>query len=311
MIVLVTGGAGFIGRRIVRLLADRGQDVVSLDLNAAPLPDEFKGRVRAQRLDVTSFEDVIAAFAIYKPDVVINLAYTLSMFSDPRFAMKLNILGMDNCFEAARLCDVKRVIFASSMGVSVGPENYGDAPIRETDPLVLPDAQYSMHKIFNEWQAKDYRDTHGMNIVGVRVMMVTGADKVLGSLDHVHCIRGAALGQKVSFPYRDAMKCIIYVDDVAEIFTRMAMAQTLRHNLYNTGGETISLGEIADIVNKFIPDADIAFEHETGDKPFLAYSFNNDRLTEELDIRFAPYEQRVGEMIAVIRREVMNAGRGR
>jgi hypothetical protein len=75
-----------------------------------------------------------------------------------------------------------------------------------------------------------------------------------------------------------------------------------RHALYNTGGETLSLGELAAIVKGLIPGADIAFEHETGgEEKSGAYLFDNDRLVTEFGIQYLPYRQRVARMIDSVR----------
>ena len=186
----VIGGAGFLGRWIVRVLAKEGHEVVGLDIGAAPREDFGKG-VRWARMDVTNFEEVVATFSASKPDVVFNLSFMRE--NVPRIAMKLNVLGMDNCLEAARLCNVKRVIYASSIAVNGRQTNYGDRPILETDPPA-PRKQYDTHKVFNEWQAHEYRQKHGMTITCIRVTNVGGVDKVLGSVDHVECIVKPALG---------------------------------------------------------------------------------------------------------------------
>jgi len=60
------------------------------------------------------------------------------------------------------------------------------------------------------------------------------------------------------------MRCPIHVDDIAEVFTRVLLADKPRHSIYNTGGTAISLGELADIVRGYLPDAQIRFQHETG-----------------------------------------------
>src|SRR5436190_1142687 len=109
MTVVVIGGTGFIGRRLIPLLVQRGQSVV----------------------------------------------------------------GMDNCFEAARLCAVGHTVYASSLAVSGQQKHFGDRAATEED-FRYGDYQYAVCKIFNEWQAKDYRDKYGMVITGVRPANVTG-----------------------------------------------------------------------------------------------------------------------------------------
>ena len=160
------------------------------------------------------------------------------------------------------------------------------------------------HKIFNEWQAKDYSDKYGMTITGVRPANVTGPDKLRGSVDHVNCVTQPARGKPVSFPYRDAMRIPVHVDDIAEVFARVAMADKPRHAIYNSGGHTISLGALADMVREFVPDAKITFEHETGGRALSGnYLIDNSRLVQEFGVQYAPFRQRVREIIDDIRKE--------
>jgi len=93
---------------------------------------------------------------------------------------------------------------------------------------------------------------------------VTGPDKIVGSVDHVFCITNPARGKPVKFPYKDAMRCPVHVDEIAEIFARVITTDKPKHMAYNTGGQAISMGELADLVREFLPDAQITFEKETG-----------------------------------------------
>lgn len=299
MNIFVIGGAGFIGRRVVRLLAGEGHGVVSLDINTGPSFDEFGGLVRTERLDLTQFEDVLNAMARHKPEVVINLSYMRE--SLPRPAMKVNVLGMDNCFEAARICNVAHVVYSSSIAVHGRQSPYGKRDILETD-APFPKTQYAVHKVFNEFQASEYRAKHGMCITGVRAAHVAGTDKLIGSVDHVECIVKPALGQVVEFEHRDRMRCIIHADDMAEVFARIALAPKPMHDLYNSGGETVSLGDLAGMVKNAIPEAKILFRNDTGGESIsTAYMFDNQRLTSEFGIRFVPYAQRVAQMVEEVR----------
>src|SRR5207244_10904929 len=118
MSILIIGGTGFIGRRLVPLLAKRGEEIVCMDMNPQTADySEFGKQVRVIRGDVSQFDDVMAAMANAKPARVINLAYCLGREHMPRDAFKLNILGMGTCFEAARLRGVNRGVYARSSGV--------------------------------------------------------------------------------------------------------------------------------------------------------------------------------------------------
>ena len=266
MSILVIGGTGFIGRRLIPLLAQRGEEIVCMDINPATANYQGLGKqVRVVRGDVSQFDDVMATMVEAKPERVVNLAYFLGSEYPPRVAFKLNILGMDNCFEAARLAGVRRVAYASSLAVSGEQHFYGDRTVTEDD-FRHGHVQYAMHKIFNEWQAQDYREKHGLDITAIRPANVTGNDKIVGSVDHVKIITFPARGQPISFPFKDAMRSPIHVDEVAEIFARVIMEDKPKQWVYNTGGIAISLGEIADMVREFLPDAKISFDKETGGK---------------------------------------------
>jgi nucleoside-diphosphate-sugar epimerase len=129
MPVLVIGGSGFIGPRLIRRLAARGNTpVVCMDLNpGAASFAELADRVTVIRGDVTRFEDVMRAVIEVKPDRLINLAYGIGAGEgNPHRGLRLDILGMDNCFEAARLAGVKRVVYASSIAVSGPQRHFGE-----------------------------------------------------------------------------------------------------------------------------------------------------------------------------------------
>ena len=118
MTTFIAGGTGFIGRRLVPLLAKRGEPVVCMDVN--PQTADFSAlgsQVKVVRGDVAQFDDVMARMTEAKPERVINLAYYIGSDHPPHMAFKLNVLGMDNVFEAARLAGVRRVVFASSGAV--------------------------------------------------------------------------------------------------------------------------------------------------------------------------------------------------
>jgi len=304
MTIFIAGGTGFIGRRLVPLLVQRGETIVCMDLNPQTADfSAFGKQVRVVRGDVSQFDDVMARMTEAKPDRVINLAYYIGSDNPPHVAFKLNILGMDNVFEAARLAGCNRVAYASSLAVNAEQKFYGDRLVTEDD-FRHGHVQYAMHKIFNEWQAQDYRDKHGMEITTIRPANVTGPDKIVGSVDHVFCITQPARGKPVKFPYKDAMRCPIHVDEIAEIFARVIMTDKPKHAVYNTGGIAISMGEIAEIVREFLPDAQITFDNATGGKALSGnHLIDNTRLVTEFGIQYRPYRDRVLQIINDIRKE--------
>src|SRR6266478_1703156 len=303
MPIFVIGGTGFIGTRVIRRLAARGEEVAVMDINpGAASFDDLAKQVRVTRGDVTQFDDVMRTMIDAKPARVINLSYFLGSEHAPHVAMKLNILGMDNCFEAARLCGVQRVVYASSVAVSGLQKHYGERLVNEDEPR-HGDNQYAMHKIFNEWQAQDYREKYGLSITGVRPANVTGPDKVRGSVDHVQIMTEAARGKPVHLPKKGLMRLLIHVEDIAEVFVRVLLADAPRYELYNSGGIPVSLGELADIVRAFLPHAEITFAEEGGREESGTYLVDWSRLGKEFGIEYPGLHTRVLEIINDVRRQ--------
>ena len=304
MTVLVVGGTGFIGPRVIRRLVERGEKVVCMDLNpSSDLLGGWDDEVEIIRGDVTQFEDVMRAVIETQPDRLINLAYRLGGGEEnPHHAIRLNILGMDNCFEAARLQGVKRVVYASSIAVSGQQSKFGGRPATEDDPT-YGTSQYAVCKIFNEFQAQQYIDNHGMSITGIRPANVTGPDKVRGSTDHVRCITLPSGGEPVRLPHKSLMRLPIHVEDISEAFARVLLSDAPHHSIYNSGGTPISLGDLSDMVRRFIPDAQIEFEDEGGLEESGNYLVDNSRLLDEFELDYPPFPQRVLEIINDVRRD--------
>jgi nucleoside-diphosphate-sugar epimerase len=303
MSVLVIGATGFIGPRLIKRLVARGETVVGMDLNPGAVPfGDVSIQAPVLRGDITQFEDVMRAVLEVKPERLINLAYGLGAGEgNPHQVMRLDVLGMDNCFEAARLGGVKRVVYASSIAVSGQQSHFGDRPVKEDDPT-HGTSQYAMHKIFNEFQAQKYIKNYGMSITGVRPANVTGPDKVRGSTDHVQIMVDAARGKPVHLPKKGLMRLLIHVEDIAEVFTRVLLSDTPRHHLYNSGGIPVSLGELADIVRGFLPNAQITFEQEGGREDSGNYLVDNSRLGQEFGVEYPGLHTRVLEVINDVRR---------
>ncbi len=304
MPTLVIGGTGFIGPRLIRRLVAAGETVTCMDLNPAAATFTDAGeQVRVIRGDVTQFEDVMRAVLEVKPDRLINLAYGIGAGEgNPHQVFRLDVLGMDNCFEAARLVGVRRTVYASSIAVSGQQSHFGERLVTEDDAL-YGTSQYAVHKIFNEFQARKYIKSYGMSITGVRPANVTGPDKVRGSTDHVQLITGAARGAPVHLPKKGYMRLLIHVEDIAEVFARVLLADAPQHAIYNSGGIPISLGELADLVRELLPDAKITFAQEGGREESGNYLVDNSRLRKEFGIEYPPLRTRVREIINDVRRQ--------
>jgi nucleoside-diphosphate-sugar epimerase len=94
----------------------------------------------------------------------------------------------------------------------------------------------------------------------------------------------------------------VHVEDMAEVFARVLLAPAPRHHLYNSGGIPVSLGELADIVRGFLPDAQITFGDEGGREESGNYLVDWSRLAKEFGIEYPGLHTRVLEVINGVRR---------
>ncbi|MYA20929.1 MAG: NAD(P)-dependent oxidoreductase [Chloroflexi bacterium] len=303
MRVAVLGGSGFIGPRVMRKLVEHGHEVHCMDIAPeGPSLDPVRDRVTITRGDITLMDDVVEMLALSKPDRVLNLAYILGATEDdPHPQVRVNILGMDNCFEAARILGIRRVVYASSIAVYGAQRLHGERVVNEDDPR-LGTRLYAVSKIFNEHQADWYNRAYDMAITGVRPANITGPDKVRGSTNHVLCQVLPARNEPVHFPYRDTMTLPLHVEDMAEVFLRVTLAEQTAHPIYNSGGHSMSLGDLADVVREFLPEAEITFGADEGGREDSGiHLMDNSRLVEEFELQYAPFRQRVLETINEVR----------
>jgi len=90
---------------------------------------------------------------------------------------------------------------------------------------------------------------------------------------------------------------------MAEIFMRILLAEAPRHHLYNSGGIPVSLGELADAVRGFLPDARITFANEGGREESGNYLVDWSRLSKEFGIEYPGLHTWVERIINDVRRQ--------
>ena len=94
---------------------------------------------------------------------------------------------------------------------------------------------------------------------------------------------------------------MIYVEDAAEIFVRAILSDSLRHPVYISGGHLATLGEMADMVRDFIPNAQIT----TGTRPVPhVYMVDNSRMLADIGYEMPPLRDRVLDHINEARIEL-------
>jgi nucleoside-diphosphate-sugar epimerase len=259
--ILITGGTGLIGARVAKILVEHGEQVVCFDLQPNKQKvAELGDRVRIVRGDVTQLGDVIVALKESRAERVLHLAYIKTGDAEriPHVSTRVNVLGTDNVFEAARLMGASRVVFASSIGANGLQSSYGERPVTEDDPP-YPITGYGHMKVFSEFMGRRYTALYGLETSALRITFVYGQGREFGTnmwlQDYAYL---PAIGRPVQLPNTaDQLYNFIYVEDVADALARMCLAPRLPHPLYMTGGETATVGELAETVKQYIPGADV------------------------------------------------------
>jgi len=257
---LVTGGLGFIGSNLVKALLTEEEQTAISDISSNT--KRVKGildRVRLIRGDVASVGEVLQVVKQHEIDNIFNLAalLTLDCEANPWRALKTNVNGTVNILEVSRLCDVEKVIFPSTRAV-FGPG--GSKPLSEDDPK-RPSSIYGITKLLCEQYGLKYSSLYGLDFRCVRLVMAYGPGRTTGGSSFgTQLIERPAFGEPVQIPYGpDELTDWLYVEDAVKALLMIQDAPKLRRGIYNINGETHSLGEVAYIVRKILPESIIEF----------------------------------------------------
>lgn len=181
MSVLVTG-AGLIGSLTARMLAERGEDVVLVDIRTPRTPPG--DGIAFAEASVTDYDALDTIAATRDVDAVVHTAAVLStgMRADPRNGLHVNLCGTANLLELARARGFRRLVNASSTTVLyAGFGGFPAAPIPEDAPLRLISERqaslYAITKQATEQLCLHYRDHYGVSAVSLRFAAVLGGDR--------------------------------------------------------------------------------------------------------------------------------------
>lgn len=222
MKILVTGGAGFIGSHLLRLLERQEQvEVVVYDNLTSGRREHVPNNIRLIEGDVRD-KDLVRLFLQEHFDAVVHLAaQTMVPYSlqHPDEDCSVNLLGLLNVLECCRVSGVKNVVFSSSAAV------YGDnlnIPLQEEERL-LPTSAYGITKMTSEHYLRMYHDLYGLNTTVLRFANVYGERQGAGGEGGVVSIfcKLLAKGEGVTvFRNGEQTRDFVYAGDIAEALWR-------------------------------------------------------------------------------------------
>ncbi|HZK05352.1 MAG TPA: UDP-glucose 4-epimerase GalE [Actinomycetaceae bacterium] len=298
MSVLVTGGAGYIGAHVVRLLQKDDVEVVVVDDLSSSEPERV-GISPLIRLDISTADApaVLAqAMREHRVESVIHFAAKKQVGESvqrPLFYYRQNLGGLVNVLEAMEETGVRKMIYSSSAAVYGEPE---EAIILE-DSRTSPINPYGRTKLVGEWIMEDCERAWGLNWVALRYFNVAGSGwddlgdpaimnlipMVLDRLERGESPR--VFGDDYPTPDGTCIRDYVHVKDLAaaHIAAMEALEGELQHHVFNVGtGTGSSVREVIDAVGAAsgLDTTPLVEERRPGDPPKLIAS--SERIAEDM-----------------------------
>ncbi|MEU3657152.1 NAD-dependent epimerase/dehydratase family protein [Streptomyces sp. NPDC032161] len=236
--VLVTGGAGFIGRNMIQGLLDDGCEVTSIDNfkigGQEYIPEGIRRNVEWIEGDTRDLDLLLKT--VRGQDAVLHLAAPSSFLmyeEDPVDGASVTTHGFLNVLEAMRRNDVGKLVYASTSAV------YEGNPVPYTEDMLLapPDLK-ALSKKWNEEVARQYSKRYGITAIGMRPFSVYGHDEFSkgGYANVISLFVWALLHGATPVLWGDGNQTrdFIYVEDAGRAF-RTALAADLATQEFNVG----------------------------------------------------------------------------
>jgi threonine 3-dehydrogenase len=263
MNILVTGGTGNLGSRLIIPLIRRGDRVATFDIRSTPhfQSQEF-GEVKAIIGDLADRDAVIDTVSSLKIDSIFHLGAVLSSSAEDNAheAWKANMDGMVNVLDAARHGGSKKVIFSSTIatyGLHVASHLLDDSP-------QWPVSLYGVTKVAGERLGVYYQNRFGVDFRGIRLPALIAARGSRGGAS-AYCsaaFEQSVLTGKYDFFVRPTTRApMLYIEDAVRGLLELHDASTerLKRSMYNIAGIRPSAQELATAIRKHLHDVQITY----------------------------------------------------
>jgi len=311
MKLLVTGGAGYIGSIVARLLIAKGHEIVVLDNLERGHREAVPAEAQLLVGDLGNPEDPRGALRAGDFDGVLHfaaLALVGESVEHPELYYRTNVTGTLNLLEAMVAHEVPRLVFSSTCAVYGQPD---EVPIPET-ATPRPQNAYGASKLAADHLIGDFCTAYSIGAVSLRYFNVAGAHDDAGE-DHepeTHLIPNilkVPLGQRdavqifgADYPTEDgtAVRDYIHIDDLADAhLLALENARQGEHRIFNLGnGNGFSVRDVIAAVEKVTGTTIPADEapRRPGDPPRLVAA--GQKIREELG--WSPKKPEIETMIA-------------
>lgn len=253
MKMLVTGGAGFIGRWLVKRLLDDGHDVWALDdlsNGRRENIEEFKEHSRFREFLYGDIKDValLEKLFVNQFDICYHLGASINVqdsIDDPRTTFANDVVGTFNVLEQCKKYGTKIVFMSTCMVYDRAQDEGG---ITEMHP-VKPASPYAGSKIAGENMVLSYWYAYGLPAVVVRPFNTYGPFQKTGGEGGVIAIfiKKQLAGEALSI-YGDGKQTrdFLYVEDCASFVAACGYSEAVNGQIVNAGlGSDITINDLA------------------------------------------------------------------
>ncbi|MBP1718679.1 MAG: hypothetical protein H6Q43_2117 [Deltaproteobacteria bacterium] len=292
MAVLITGGYGLIGSTLARMLVEKGEKVWVFDKFTPP--QRFQGIAESIKTipgDLANSSKVMEAVKESAPQVIFHLGGMLSLPSnaDPQSAYATNVAGTYHVLEAARLFQVPKVIFTSTIatyGLDIQKEVIDDFTLQR------PITMYGATKVFGELLGRFYRTKYNIDFRAVRFPAIIGpgAKTAHISIYNAWAVEKAFYNEPYEIFVEPQIRCpILYFKDAARSLTLLNSAPpaAIQMICYLIAGikPMTSAAELEEAIRRHFPKARLTYKPDP-----LAMAFHGKNQGIKFEDAFAEKE---------------------
>lgn len=248
---MVTGGGGFIGSHVTRMLLDSGYSVTVLDNFSHGYRDNVDKRAKLVVGDIADREK--AKVALKGIDATVHMAGLIVVpqsVKDPIKYCQNNVLGTVEFLNSMRDAGVKKIIYSSSACVYGTPNSL---PIKEDAPLA-PDNPYGATKASVEAYLQAYHVCFGFDVTILRYFNPYGPGKLYPPITHAipNFIMATLAKKPVPLYWKgEQIRDFIYIDDLAQAHTDVLKLNGC--NIFNLGMEKgVKIKDVVEMIFKIV-----------------------------------------------------------
>jgi UDP-glucose 4-epimerase len=264
---LVTGGAGFIGSNVVKVVVEDHYKVVVLDNLVSGYRKNLDALRDVQFIEGDVRDEAALTRALEGVEVIFHLAASVGnirSMEQPVEDSDVNVIGTIRLLEAARSAGVKKIICSSSAAI-FGELRY--LPINETHSTE-PDSPYGVSKLAEEKMCLAYSKLYELEAVCLRYFNVYGVNQRYDAYGNVipiftyRLLRGEPL---VIYGDGEQTRDFVNVQDVARANLLAAQAQGVSGPFNIASGASITINELAEILRD-VSNVNLPVHHEPARK---------------------------------------------